>query len=168
MNEPEKPKRRFWQIHLSTAVLLMFLAGGILFVNLRRKAMLAISYPRMQAPLRLSMGWPFEAYVENRDCDVIPQEDFDDGYRSQIVPHRLSDLYGRGAMGENVSGWYDHNCTWVANEDCSGIVFPPDSFLPKDFVATLQTTAIVLNAGVALLMLIVSEWIIRRREGRKP
>ena len=29
----EKPKRRVWQVHLSTAIALMFMAGGVLWIN---------------------------------------------------------------------------------------------------------------------------------------
>ena len=31
----DKPKRRFWQIHLSTAIVMMFTAGGLMWINLR-------------------------------------------------------------------------------------------------------------------------------------
>jgi hypothetical protein len=31
----DTPKRRFWQIHLSTAVVLMFVAGGFMWLNSR-------------------------------------------------------------------------------------------------------------------------------------
>jgi hypothetical protein len=34
MNEPEKPKRRWFQFHLSTMVLLSVTAGGVLWANI--------------------------------------------------------------------------------------------------------------------------------------
>src|SRR5690242_15349000 len=33
MSESEKPKRKFWQFHLRTAVLATLTAGGLLFLN---------------------------------------------------------------------------------------------------------------------------------------
>jgi hypothetical protein len=52
----EKPKRRFWQIHLSTAIILMFVAGALLWANTRRQevqfATCTVEY----------YGWPQLAY----------------------------------------------------------------------------------------------------------
>jgi len=42
-------KRRFWQIHLSTAVVLMFVAGGLLWLNLPM---------RKQGSDNSDQGWP--------------------------------------------------------------------------------------------------------------
>jgi hypothetical protein len=37
MSDPQKPKKpKFWQLHLSTAILLMFEAGGLVALNLKR------------------------------------------------------------------------------------------------------------------------------------
>lgn len=51
-----KPKRRFWQIHLSTAVVTMLVAGIILWLNLTPK--LISRGPNGEA---LSFGWPLQA-----------------------------------------------------------------------------------------------------------
>jgi len=45
-------KRRFWQIHLSTAVVLMFVAGALLYCNVRRPSGYLKTY-----------GWPETAYL---------------------------------------------------------------------------------------------------------
>jgi len=48
----DKP-RRFWQIHLSTALILSLCAGAILALNLHRDAVAAGLYYH---------GWPFRCY----------------------------------------------------------------------------------------------------------
>ena len=35
MSEAENPKRKFWQLHLSTAMIMMFVAGGLIYANVR-------------------------------------------------------------------------------------------------------------------------------------
>ena len=59
----EKPKRKFWQIHLSTAVLLMVLAGGLMgiichyhFKNFPRRELVHDESDYLQ--------WLVEHYVE--------------------------------------------------------------------------------------------------------
>ncbi len=59
------PPRRFWQIHLSTAIVMMFVAAGLLYLNLvpreRHLSKLAlIPGPRYGEcmPWILSHGWP--------------------------------------------------------------------------------------------------------------
>jgi hypothetical protein len=60
------PKRPLWQIHLSTAVVLMIVAAALLYLNIR-----AVSSQRIAAPIRIVMvggkpmpdtliqyGWP--------------------------------------------------------------------------------------------------------------
>jgi hypothetical protein len=37
VSEAEKPKRKFWQFHLSTAVILIIVAGGLIGVNLTER-----------------------------------------------------------------------------------------------------------------------------------
>ena len=49
----DKPTRHFWQIHLSTAVLMMLLAGTILY-----KATQFRRYPR---DISWEIGWPLDA-----------------------------------------------------------------------------------------------------------
>jgi hypothetical protein len=62
MNDPQlKPKRRFWQIHLSTAILLVFVAASLSYVNTtphRKKIQMGPEYS-----FELDQqGWPFEIY----------------------------------------------------------------------------------------------------------
>jgi hypothetical protein len=52
----DKPKRRFWQLHLSTAVLMMFIASGVVGANVRRYELHIEEYPLN------GYGWPFVLY----------------------------------------------------------------------------------------------------------
>jgi hypothetical protein len=83
MDSPPK-KRRFWQLHLSTAVLLMLAAGGILWIETRErfvkaaydlegdelknyaKARFSDSPPRWISKSLVTRGWPlwFYGYYE--------------------------------------------------------------------------------------------------------
>jgi hypothetical protein len=55
----EKPKRRFFQIHLSTAVVLMFVAGGLMWLNMIQHWILAGRGPN-------AYGWPYFFYATER------------------------------------------------------------------------------------------------------
>jgi len=54
MSELEKPKRKFWQFHLSTAVLMMFVVGGQLWTNTSGTDRLRIGI--------IYFGWPIAFY----------------------------------------------------------------------------------------------------------
>ena len=55
----EVPKRPFWQFHLSTAMVLVFLCAGISGVNFQERALISstIQYP----DIITGYGWPFVA-----------------------------------------------------------------------------------------------------------
>ena len=61
------PKRRFWQIHLSTALVLMFLASGMLWFNVNSKEVrrLDIENRFMTEAAMICRGWPFCALVSD-------------------------------------------------------------------------------------------------------
>ena len=50
------PQRRFWQIHLSTAIVLMFVAGGLIWINVQ-----AINEDS-EIQIFENRGWPFWVY----------------------------------------------------------------------------------------------------------
>jgi len=50
---PAQHKRRLWQLHLSTAVMLMFVAGGLLWMNMRH----------YDVPFQ-NNGWPCAMYFK--------------------------------------------------------------------------------------------------------
>jgi hypothetical protein len=54
--------RRYWQIHLSTALVLMFVAGGLLFVNLKPRYDVGVRGRLFEA----SYGWP-ATFLERSD-----------------------------------------------------------------------------------------------------
>ena len=121
-------QRRFWQIHLSTAVVLMFVAGVIMYANSRSdnvrlvsamgelNAQTGRSEPIWQPYIRY--GWPLPFYIE-WDRSHGPHEGYD---ASVFIGIRHSFLC------------FDIGC-WLA---------------------IIAATAVT------------SEFVIRRREARKP
>jgi len=114
--EPRK-KRRFWQLHLSTAVLLMFVSGSLVGSNTRdRDPVYWDSYFR--GLRRVPTGWPFEFKQRFETYD---------------------------AENDKVLNAEEGPCNvW----SLAGDIF----------------TAIGICSSVAF----ISEWLIRRREGRRP
>ncbi len=79
---PEPQRRKRFQIHLSTAVVMMFVAGGILWANLR------------SAPLSI-YGWPF--YEVWWDSETIGHRTFpvDNGpYFTRMILSNLAVALG--------------------------------------------------------------------------
>ena len=77
MSESEKPKRKFWQFHLSTAVALVIVAGGVAGANLTN------SKPRrLSLGIQKQYGWPLVAHETNDlsilqpDCSLSSDECF--------------------------------------------------------------------------------------------
>jgi hypothetical protein len=58
---PQPPRRKRFQIHLSTAVVLMFVAGGIIWANARAGFVRPLSLPIPPASLH------------SRDCRLTPR-----------------------------------------------------------------------------------------------
>ena len=55
----EKPQHRFLQIHLSTAIVLMFVAGGLLRLNIYSKTIIWVdSEGSLNVIRRHAFGWP--------------------------------------------------------------------------------------------------------------
>ena len=133
MSEAEQPKkRRFWQLHLSTAVFLMLAAGLTLGTNIGHH----------------KVGEPLDSGDNNRVC----VESW--GWPSYCVGRILWE----NQRGEIVG------------------VSPIETVFDWDYPFLLLHLGVngclIFDIVVALLILIVvafaSEWLIRRREGRKP
>jgi hypothetical protein len=59
----DQPKKRpLFQYHLSTAVVLMFVAAGLLWLNMRRDTVRERVRWGECGPQSYAYGWPFEAY----------------------------------------------------------------------------------------------------------
>src|SRR5947199_21744 len=56
-NEQERPRRRFWQIHLSTAVLMTLIAGFAMYENIVPHRLNCFSQEHPELPD--VFGWPF-------------------------------------------------------------------------------------------------------------
>ena len=73
MSEPEKPKRRFWQIHLVTALVLMLAACAINGLNIRARVAEDEGW--------VSYGWPIDLCL----CEIASSpEDPGYFYRDQL------------------------------------------------------------------------------------
>ena len=161
MSDPEfaKPKRRFWQIHLSTAVLMMFAAGGIGWLN----SILHFTYDDDRAKITgrqppyefdpgwLERGWPFTAYrlgADLMDYDYL-----------RMTPEKLLSEVKK----------MDEGRKWVMS--CymfHGRIAVPYGNPPTP---TILLFSLILDIAIGLGMLFtlafLAESILRRREGRE-
>ena len=91
MSEPAEKTRRAWfQIHLSTALVMMFVAGGLLHQNLT-----PILRPDKGVGRTYRNGWPFEArYVSRNEIidSALPQIVTLDNEEATISVGRLIDF----------------------------------------------------------------------------
>ena len=86
----DKPKRRFWQIHLSTAVILMLFAAGMCRMNTVGKEYLVPDLPTHYYFLKF--GTPVTAYV-------YPTPAWIQGVPSHYLSRLLGERYGWCAEG---------------------------------------------------------------------
>ena len=66
MSEAEKPKRRFWQIHLSTALLLMIILSTMIWANMRSRVESTKNFTDMPYII-MRYGFPFTNYEREAD-----------------------------------------------------------------------------------------------------
>ena len=126
----ERPRRRFWQIHLSTGIGMMILAAGLLYSN-------CYQHRRTDLPMHShydSYGWPYLIYGRLyiwRDKDVIETYGDEDNEAATMRPVNDTELVQ--------NSWSSKNA--------------------------------MLNAlvcfGLAFLMAILFEYMLRRREDRR-
>jgi len=147
--------RRLFQWHLSTCILLMFVAGGLMYVNSRLRYVLVEAKPgRWRLPdgtktYSISRGWPVPGvtYMEVTDAligDGISSWAGDDSvfYRPKTPPFRMTDLNPNEAKWTfaRAPEWSIQNCV-----------------IDVIFVMTLLFT-------IARIL----EYAFRRREARTP
>jgi hypothetical protein len=142
-----KPKRRFWRLHLSTAVLLMVVAGGLMWPNLKSEEMYVTQdrwiwttheqalYALAEANQPVTFvrwtyyGWP------RRFC-----------YRTDhVVPKQ--------------SGW--------DTTETLGLSFLPEIYKDPDDGELLLVVDVLVWLVLLVFFAIIPEWLIRRREARK-
>jgi hypothetical protein len=134
MSGIEKPKRKFWQFRLLTAVAMMTVAAAMLILNTRKlETAQLFDHGNGYSSIEDQYGWPFAVY--------------------RTIPDWIAAL--------NLAEY---------NSSKSKTDLPPLSRRPD--IDKLIYKNIVLNALVGLCLLLVvqfaCEWLIRRREGRKP
>jgi hypothetical protein len=66
--EGKPPRRARFQVHLSTAIVLMFVSGALMWANTNPRITLRF-YPGMSVCSHYDYGWPFEAF----GIDAWPQ-----------------------------------------------------------------------------------------------
>ena len=131
MSETEKPKRKFWQLHLSTAIIAMLVFSAFSCLNFI--PLNVYKYNLGQRVDNYVYGWPVEIVIRQYSNAV-----------GDFFFFRVNFNYQR-------TGIY-----WL----------PYPASFPKALVF------IGLNICVALFSTLtavfICEWLIRRREGRKP
>jgi hypothetical protein len=138
-----RPKRRFWQI-LSTAVVLMLTAGGLIWANVSPtlSGRVGIGYDRTGMVHEL-FGWPF--VYKGYDSDLIAP---DDGSFSGNLDDLLRDPYYIAA--------YKHNNVYIFRK-------PPGITRPRWMFVDGLISILILSATCCLC-----EYLIRRERSRLP
>lgn len=141
---PESPRRSRFQIHLSTAVVLMFAAGGILWANLAERRV-------PQDP------------VMDRDIN-----DFDRrAYETIILKNPDPDITWTDHYRVTSMGW---PCRAVTFNDFSTLCLQRADLTIVERTRRFHFTGLLIDAGLALgvlmLLLFVCEFLIRRRTSR--
>jgi len=146
MSEPEK-KRRFFQFHLSTALVLMLIAAILFSIDFRKH-----ETSDTAAELEWTYGWPLVAYQGVRDYVVSDEME-------------TAFLYSGGGQLRPLRPGKSSP--------------PPRQPIPiqvpkirQEIIPTWNRTGFAIDLFVAIVVLlavaVASEWLIRRREGRKP
>ena len=142
----DKPRRKFWQFHLSTAVSFVLMVGGLLYANFG---------PHFSNPILVG------SYTDPGDYSF---------FRYRLIGWPL---FWRGEFEElpkpsDITSISDGNLP-AAYRFPDGRRVKYDRDMP---LASEQNFAMAVNAATAVFILIVTvvsaEYIARRREGRKP
>jgi hypothetical protein len=143
-----KPKRRFWQIHLSTALLSTILFGAALPLNIQKRYTSNYQYPEV---------W----YLDN----PVPNYEWNCGW-----PFTYCHAYGHFENNPYPSTKEE----WRKKERerlKSGTFEYPDRYDYEEqdpIRIALLSIDILLTLGMVFAFVLTSEWLIRRRKGRKP
>jgi hypothetical protein len=132
-----KSKRKLWQIHLSTAVAMTIVTGGLIGVNVR----------------------PTSASIS---CAMNAMNLLSTDGSGGIGEFRRYQYFGWPLVWlESVDNVRSSGGAWVASDDVK-----PQLYLPRQSRLPLLFNVLIL-AAMILSMGIVLEWLIRRREARK-
>jgi len=128
MCNPEKPKRKFWQVHLSTAVILMIEAAGLLWLNVTH------------VEEKRTLHYPL--YFEGSELTNVAAL-----FERQGWPICYHQVFFQGTLHDRMN---------------------PDDRVSDDWKALSLTIDAVICLVILLANGSICEWLIRRREGRKP
>jgi|SRR5579862_2296630 len=146
---PEPPRRARFQIHLSTAIVMMFVAGGLIWANVNGR--------RVEC---WGIAWTGPASAVPIDGEGMTDFDF------IAAKHRYAFWAGNRL---NEHGWpFDSVLSGTSMYiDRSGEFLR----IPEPVYAVWRTTPLIYNALIALAILFavwfLCEWLIRRRSSRK-
>ena len=75
---PNPPRRPFFQIHLSTAIMLMFTAGALIWANATPRTVVWVdSLGSLNVIRRNMFGWPVECVTQYEELGVQAHYDKD-------------------------------------------------------------------------------------------
>jgi hypothetical protein len=153
----DKPLRAWFQIHLSTAIVLMFVAGGLVWANIRQR----ITEVTFLVSV-IDRGWPYvwAKDEDSRDYFDLHAEKFQISLREKGVPERKLE---NGNFVYTTPEGHELELTTKNNE----------VFVVRQKVANLRESKYVIANILTALAIVATtafacEWRIRRREARKP
>jgi hypothetical protein len=141
MSEPAegKPKRRFWQIHLSTAVVLLLVAGALVGLNLRKQKLI---YNFIISNDRSSVREPTAEQLIHPDFTFIER-----GWPYQFLNERS-----------------EQNQLFGSENDAEKFFL---GLRAESGAERLRNLDIAIACAILLAVCFIAEWFLRRREGRK-
>ena len=147
------PRRARFQIHLSTAIVLMFVAGGLIWANVRGRFV-----PKIGAAFRYGM-----IDKEMTESEFIQSKEYE--YEEWVGHHTFEHGWPFDAMRSASRVYRTRRGKSVMSAGT------PSAWLRGRIPSTWRTGPIIYNALIALLVLFgvwfVCEWQIRRRAARK-
>jgi hypothetical protein len=141
MTEPEKPKRKFWRFHLATAIVLVFVASGLLRANMTDR-----------------MPKSDEASLAGENHDLLALQFL------KLYMAGIRKRYGWPLVAIELVVAYEHEVEFAVD----GV--PPSIAKDTPFLRWNRTAVAIdslVTVGLVLAVAFASEWLIRRREARK-
>jgi hypothetical protein len=143
---PDAKRRRFFQIHLSTCIVLMFVAGGAIYLALMGNPTIWVlegRHPPEPVVFVQEMGFPFVAYRFM---------DFACGADTGMATHQNMSQITRAEY-----------CLLYDTKFDTGMCTSDERWLPSGLVLNAATSLLVLT-----VVTLLCEHLIRRRERQQP
>lgn len=164
-------KRSWFQLHLSTCLVLMLVAALLLGANLIERRRDVVSFGARA--IHAVTGWPYAWRVRKTECFFFTNDWLNrPGSASNPVTETLQmrqerKLWDAAAAGEQIDGWYDQDylpCSESAANPMTTSRHVQTQYQPRSITINL-----VLAGGVFINIAIACEWWVRRRStGTNP